>query len=228
VLDAWHEARVEPRPTPERISDSKFDVGAAQRSDLEFRKEPIAMGQSHEDIEPAFRLRVVSGRPSVAGIVKADDVERRAGAEKDAPGVVAERSRVGKLDVDRNDRALVADADLDGWTKSQLIRDRIALKLPADIELVWLGTHSRLDAERPLCRRWRRQQKERSNNHEHPRNESGIPRRHVHGPKCYTAELGLPGMGMISRDAIADLTVLDRYLTVRQTYIAGRRAYSAP
>jgi N-acetylglucosamine-6-phosphate deacetylase len=38
-------------------------------------------------------------------------------------------------------------------------------------------------------------------------------------------ELGLQGLGVIAPGAIADVVVLDRNFTVRQTYIAGRLAY---
>jgi len=40
-------------------------------------------------------------------------------------------------------------------------------------------------------------------------------------------ELGLRGFGVIAKDAIADLVVLDKDLVVRQTYIAGRLVYSS-
>ena len=40
-------------------------------------------------------------------------------------------------------------------------------------------------------------------------------------------ELGLRGLGVIAKDAIADLVVLNRHLAVKQTYIAGRLAYSS-
>ena len=41
-------------------------------------------------------------------------------------------------------------------------------------------------------------------------------------------ELGLQGLGVIAAGALADLTVLDRTLTVTQTYVAGRLVYRAP
>jgi N-acetylglucosamine-6-phosphate deacetylase len=41
-------------------------------------------------------------------------------------------------------------------------------------------------------------------------------------------ELGLAGHGIIARDAIADVTVLDRNLSVVQTYVAGQLVYSRP
>jgi N-acetylglucosamine-6-phosphate deacetylase len=41
-------------------------------------------------------------------------------------------------------------------------------------------------------------------------------------------ELGLVGVGAISTGAIADITVLDRRLTVKQTFVAGRCVYQAP
>jgi N-acetylglucosamine-6-phosphate deacetylase len=41
------------------------------------------------------------------------------------------------------------------------------------------------------------------------------------------SELGLHDMGSIVKGAIADLVVMDRELTVKQTYIAGRLVYSA-
>jgi N-acetylglucosamine-6-phosphate deacetylase len=40
-------------------------------------------------------------------------------------------------------------------------------------------------------------------------------------------ELGLAGVGAISPGAIADITVLDRRLTVKQTFVAGRCVYQA-
>jgi N-acetylglucosamine-6-phosphate deacetylase len=39
-------------------------------------------------------------------------------------------------------------------------------------------------------------------------------------------ELGLRGLGMIAPGALADLTVLDRNLTVAQTYVGGRLVYT--
>jgi N-acetylglucosamine-6-phosphate deacetylase len=39
-------------------------------------------------------------------------------------------------------------------------------------------------------------------------------------------ELGLPHHGVLSRDAVADLVVLDDRLNVVQTYVAGELAYS--
>ena len=42
------------------------------------------------------------------------------------------------------------------------------------------------------------------------------------------SELGLTDPGALTKGAIADLVVLDRDLTVKQTYIAGRPAYYAP
>lgn len=41
-------------------------------------------------------------------------------------------------------------------------------------------------------------------------------------------ELGLIGYGLIARDAVADLVVLDAELAVVQTYVGGRLAYSRP
>jgi N-acetylglucosamine-6-phosphate deacetylase len=41
------------------------------------------------------------------------------------------------------------------------------------------------------------------------------------------AALGLHGRGAVVSGAVADLVVLDRELTVKQTYVAGRLAYSA-
>ena len=41
------------------------------------------------------------------------------------------------------------------------------------------------------------------------------------------SELGLKDTGSITRGAIADLVVMDRDLTVKQTYVGGRLAYSA-
>jgi len=40
-------------------------------------------------------------------------------------------------------------------------------------------------------------------------------------------ELGLQGLGVIAPGALADLTVLDRNLTVAQTYVGGRLVYQA-
>ena len=40
------------------------------------------------------------------------------------------------------------------------------------------------------------------------------------------AELSLTDLGVIAKGALADLVVLDRDLTVRQTYIAGQLVYS--
>jgi N-acetylglucosamine-6-phosphate deacetylase len=39
-------------------------------------------------------------------------------------------------------------------------------------------------------------------------------------------ELGLRGFGIIEKDAVADLVVLDRQLAVKRTYVAGRLVYS--
>jgi N-acetylglucosamine-6-phosphate deacetylase len=39
-------------------------------------------------------------------------------------------------------------------------------------------------------------------------------------------ELGLVGHGVIALDAVADLVVLDRQLSVVQTYVAGRLVYA--
>jgi N-acetylglucosamine-6-phosphate deacetylase len=41
------------------------------------------------------------------------------------------------------------------------------------------------------------------------------------------AALGLPGRGAIAKGALADLVVLDRELTVKQTYLSGQLVYSA-
>lgn len=41
------------------------------------------------------------------------------------------------------------------------------------------------------------------------------------------AELGLHDCGVIARDAMADLTVLDRTLAVKQTYVAGQLVFSS-
>jgi N-acetylglucosamine-6-phosphate deacetylase len=41
------------------------------------------------------------------------------------------------------------------------------------------------------------------------------------------SELGLSGCGVIARGAFADIVVLDRNLTVKQTYIAGQLAFTA-
>ena len=41
------------------------------------------------------------------------------------------------------------------------------------------------------------------------------------------SELGLKDTGSITKGAIADLVVMDRDLTVKQTYVGGRLAYSA-
>ena len=40
------------------------------------------------------------------------------------------------------------------------------------------------------------------------------------------AELGLTGLGVIRKGAVADIVVMDRDLTVKQTYVAGKRVYS--
>jgi len=39
-------------------------------------------------------------------------------------------------------------------------------------------------------------------------------------------ELGLVGHGMLAEGAAADLVVLDRFGSVVQTYVSGRRAYA--
>src|SRR5262249_23268450 len=98
-----------------------------------------------EEVEAAFR---------VGAAVVVVDVERRAAADVEPPGALR-REVVGELGVDRDERDVVAEADLEVRPEPEVADERAHSDVRAWIERVGIDAHAGRPAEALLCARGR-------------------------------------------------------------------------
>src|SRR5437667_692030 len=116
----------------ERVADAELQVRAVDGADFHLDEQALAMFQTEQDVEPAAEIRRVT----------ADHViQRGARAGIDMPSL-ARWKHVGKLQVERHQRHVVADADFNIRTESQAIDKRRRLHVPAEIELIRVDGHT--------------------------------------------------------------------------------------
>src|ERR1700724_1475898 len=82
-------------------------------------------------------------------VVRVDDVQCRARYDVRTPGLLR-RKLVGKLEVDRDDLGVASDADLDVRPEVDVLRERLRLDVPPEIELIGIERGADPDAGRYL------------------------------------------------------------------------------
>src|SRR5919198_1243070 len=91
------------RLSAKRVADSKFECRTIDCADLDFRKQPFALGDAGEKIESGPDIGVpVSGRPGT------EDIGCRATPEINVPRVLSEGNPIGELCVQCNQGNAVA------------------------------------------------------------------------------------------------------------------------
>src|SRR5215510_10684605 len=115
-----------PLPPAERISNPNLKVRTIPQTKLDLSKQAALMGGTDKDVEASLR---------VGHIVSMKEIKCRASSHKQPPAPCL-REVIRELDIERDQREIVADPNFHVWTEAQLIHQWCSFDMPAKVELV--------------------------------------------------------------------------------------------
>ena len=115
-----------------RVADGKLHPRTVHRADFELREQPPIVLHAHKEIQATTGVSIAA---------ESQEIQRRACACVHVPRALR-WEMVGELEIERDERSVVADPDFDIRSKPQAVDERRRLDVAAKIELIGIGGYA--------------------------------------------------------------------------------------